>query len=659
MKTKWVSRLWVVVIGVLAACQAAPTPVAPSATSAATPRPPTNTPAAATPVGTWIRLTPDSGPPGTVIHIDGYLPGGPDAAGAADNQTLLHTTVCWDGCLTGFTAVDSPVEWSADQPGQFSTQFTAPSLPWLGPDGPVPGVAAVYRVGVQCLGPLVTGCALQEAQAEAEFHLTDSSPARCLTGQPCVELGLAPSQARPGDKVSVSGWAPVFETIDGQAFGYTLSLQIGGTEPALVPVGQIDQGVDGNLSGQFVVPQSAPGGGPLTTGAYAILLQASTPQSLASGLGPQTLAQANLTFGQGQAWQSLPAGAPLWLAASADLTEPGLFADPQEPNHLAYCAPNTIRVSLDAGNSWTNVPISGAVHAIEQAGYQVMSGGTLGGQPACLSVTLDAAHPSSLFAVFTTAEAQMGAPPEYLWGLATADSGNTWTLIPRPGPDYDFPFGGITMAGPGKVAALYSPAGTPTPPLVALVTQDGGRTWSAGQVGCPESGPCLRWGPAPGSISGMGAPRPQTLLMSPDSGRSWEATDVTIDLHAFVAGQAAGYQAGQVLVVAGLESFPARWSADGGRTWQTLSLPQLPGNDVASTNFSGLQILPTGTLIAQSDQGAWAVLIPGASSWCSLSAVGLPDRPARLVSAGGSLWWLDDATGQPGHAPASDFSCSP
>lgn len=642
----------------LAACQPATTASDTPTLAAPTTSPATPTPAA-TPTGTWIRLAPDSGPPGTVIRIDGYLPGGPDAASAAGDPTLLHTTLCWDGCLTGFTAVDTPVEWSTDQPGQFSAQFTAPSLPWLGPDGPVPGATGDYRVGVQCLGPLVAGCALQEAQAEAVFHLTGSSPSRCLAGQPCVELALTPAQAQPGDTVTVSGWAPVFETIDGQPFGYSLSLQTTEPQPQSMPVGQITQALDGSLSGGFVVPQSLPGAGLLASGTYAIVLEAFTPHSLAAGAGPSGLAQAALTLGQGLAWASIQPGTPAWVSASADLNESRMYVDPQDPAHMAYCAPYAVRVSHDSGKTWSGFPIDGAVQAIAGIGFEVLSGGATGGQPGCLEVSLDSLHPNSLFAVFGTADVQMGAPPEFFLGLASTDSGQTWSLIPGPGPDVDFPFGGLTVVAPGTVAALFASAGNPATPLVAQVTQDGGRTWWKGQFGCPGGGPCLRWGPAPGSIGGMGAPRPQTLLTSMDSGQTWSQTEISIDLHTFVAGQAAGFQAGQVLVVSGLDSFPARWSEDRGQTWQALSLPPLPDNDPSSSNYTALQILPGGSLVAVGDDGGWDALMPGASSWCQLRAADLPGQAVWLAPAEGNIWWLNPATGQPQSTELSHFTCPP
>src|SRR5579884_1852771 len=38
-----------------------------------------------TPVGAWIRLSPDSGPPGTLVEVQGFLPNGPSPDQAQRN----------------------------------------------------------------------------------------------------------------------------------------------------------------------------------------------------------------------------------------------------------------------------------------------------------------------------------------------------------------------------------------------------------------------------------------------------------------------------------------------------------------------------------------------------------------------------------------------
>ncbi len=643
----------------LSGCQAGLTPTAgPSSPTSAPPSiiptPSASPTPASTPSGTWIRLAPADGPPGAPIHIDGFLPGGPSAADADGNPTLQHTTVCWDGCLTGFTAVGVPVEWSADEAGRFTIDFTAPSVPWWSPLGPAPVQNGDYAVGIQCLGPLVPGCANQEAQATATFQLAGAEPKRCGPGQPCAELTLTPQHAQPGDTLTISGWAPIIETINGKPFGYTLAIDGAGLGSPSGPIGQVTQQLGGGLSGQLTVPQTVPGAGPLSAGSYNVLLQASTPQTVIVGQGGPTVATASLNLGPSVTWASLGSGPPVWLAPSADLVNPSVSIDPGNPQRLAYCASDAIRLSDDAGRSWRDVPVGGAVEADDHLGLQIMSGGA----PRCISISLDATRPDSLYVVFPTADQQMGAPPEFFNGLTTSDGGDTWHIIPAPGQPSDFPFGGFAGFPEGRIEALFNVTGADAPATVAETTRDGGTTWDPAPMSCPGSGPCLRWGPAPGSIGGMGAPRPQALLRSTDAGQTWLATDVTLDLHASVAGAAAGFGGSSVLVVAGDEAFPARWSIDGGASWTVVALPALSGSAGSPNSFPALQILPDGSLIAFGPDGNWEGLPPYGQSWCSLSDVRLPQMPVRFSFTEDDVWWLDPVTGSPASAPLGATACS-
>ncbi len=252
----------------------------------------------------------------------------------------------------------------------------------------------------------------------------------------------------------------------------------------------------------------------------------------------------------------------------------------------------------------------------------------------------------------------MGAPPEFFKGLITTDLGATWQLVPAPGPANDFAFGGFASWAGGRVEALFGSAGD-RPAGQVEATQDGGTAWQPQTLTCPPAGPCLRWGPSPSSISGMGAPRPQSLLLSASGGQSWSASAITLDLHASVAGEVAGYDGGRAVVLAGQEPFPARWTNDGGTTWTTLTLPPLPGSPDAALAYPGLQIMPDGSLIALADDGGWKTLPPGADAWCSLASDRLPKATVRLALAGDRVWWLDPDTGGPSHAALAAFACPP
>src|SRR3990170_2398742 len=87
---------------------------------------------------TWIELTPASAPPGDVIQIQGYLPGGPTQIEDPPDPRFNLVNVCWNGCLEGFRLEEQPLEWSATDHGHFNVKLSALSIPWLGADGPIP-----------------------------------------------------------------------------------------------------------------------------------------------------------------------------------------------------------------------------------------------------------------------------------------------------------------------------------------------------------------------------------------------------------------------------------------------------------------------------------------------------------------------------------------
>ena len=270
----------------LSACVQAPPAVQPATaavppsqdtpTLPASPTPGETAAPAQTPAGTWIQLSPQAANPGEKVTIDGYLPGGPDAAGAQGQENLLHANVCWQGCQEGLVIQGQAVEWSAQEAGRFQINFAVPAVPWLGQDGPHPLDAGQYSVGIQCLGPDLQGCAIRPAQAEATLTVKSAAPTGC-PNEACATLQLDPGQGQAGAEIQVKGWAPLDEIIGDLAFGYSLVLlpeggQSGQTQS--VELAQLNQDLDGTLSGSFVVPQSLPGLGTLEPGKYTLALQA-------------------------------------------------------------------------------------------------------------------------------------------------------------------------------------------------------------------------------------------------------------------------------------------------------------------------------------------------------------------------------------------------
>lgn len=649
----------------LAGCQAAasPTPSAPTtlpATPPAATLAPTTPPTpAGTPTGTWMKLSPDTAAPGTQINIEGYMPGGPTAAEAQKNQALAEANLCWQSCLTGFVEVGQPVQWSATDPGHFTTQFTVPSVPWVSGQDPAPVAPGDYTISIQCLEPQLQGCALKEGAAPATFHLTGPTPNQCTSGQPCAQLSLSPSHGQPGDQIQVTGWAPIAEIIGGNPFGANLVMETPGSSQPSVQIGQITQAADGSLSGSFQVPQSLPGEGALKAGSYTVAIQISTPNTVKVGGSTVLLAPTAFTLTGAMTWASLKTGQPLHIQPATSMVNPTPATLSPASNTIAYCQPGGIQLSIDGGQNWRSISTSEVASLADKAGYSPMANGGPAGKATCLTVTLDAAHPRSLFATFEMADKKAGAPPVYFMGYYSTDEGHSWAAVPAPTSEAARDFGGFWSDGQGLVQALYaaptSSSGQAALPLIQHTT-DGGATWQAGSLTCPASGPCLRFGAAPGAISGMGAPLPQVLYVSSDGGLTWKSTGINVELRLASPSELVSLTDKTVALISGDSPYPLQVSMDGGNIWQTVALPPIPGNESGGATLSGLQMLPNGSLVALSGS-QWMALPSGASAWCPVPGASLPASPVLVRAAAGDLWWVSPGGQGIGQAPMSAFAC--
>lgn len=660
-----VSLLLALALSACAGDQANPGEVEPTPASATATPTTLETPAATptqslpspTPDELWIHLAPDTGEAGTEVQVSGYLPGGPTAGEAAEDPSLSSATLCWGGCLEGLTFVDRPVSWSESEPGHFAASFSVPMIPWLSADGPAPLTPGDYLVGIQCLG-IVEGCALEEAQAGAIFELSGAAHARCYEGAPCAELAFTPAHAAPGDPVQVDGWAPLVEVLGDRPFGYSLVLIPEDSALQPLDLGQLEQTLDGDLSGTFQVPQQLPGLGLLTPGTYTLALQAYRPQTNQA----LTLAPTTFEIATGLVWSDLEIGSPVRIEPSASLVEPFTLAvDPGNPQRLAYCAPGEIRVTADGSASWASIPTGPVAELAAGTTYPLFTGGDPA-EAACASVTLDSGHPDSFYAVFETQNANFGAPPVFFQAYTTADRGATWRAVPAPSAELIEGFGGFWSDPDVGVEALFSPTGfdpAQADQVTVLQTTDGGRTWIP-DVGlsCPSDGACLRWGPASGSIPGMGSPLPQPVLYSADGGGSWGFTGLTAELR-LPGSELAAFTDQRALLLATGADYPVRLTRDGGETWQVVNLPVPEGYEGDFPFFQGLKILPDGSLLAPAPDGdSWLLLSPEGDSWCPVASSELPPPPVQPRLAGEQLWWLDPASGGPRQISLAQVVCA-
>jgi photosystem II stability/assembly factor-like uncharacterized protein len=611
-----------------------------------------------TPSGIWITLTPDRGKPGDTIQIQGYLPGGPTQQSAQNDQSMNQVTVCWQGCLTGLTEEGQPVEWSGSEPGHFSTQFRVPDQPWLGNKGPEALQPGDYTVGVQCLAGQA-GCALERAQASAMFHMEGPTPKTCQSGQPCAKLTFTPDQGPPGTEVQVQGWAPLVAIIGNEeALGYNLVLVPTSAAEAPVNLGQIQQAMDGTITGSFVVPQQEPSLGTLAPGSYQLALSAIRPQASPNNR-PPLVGETSFEITAALTWSQLELGQPVRIEPSANLVEKSLTVEPSKAGVLAYCGQGEIQVTQDGGRTWSKFSTSAVATVAEAAGYPLMAQNTAG-QPACDSVILDPAHPDSYFAIFQAANKQYGAPPVFFMGYVSTDGGQTWKMVPAPQGSTQEMFGGFWSNGSGIVQALFSgQSGNPgaTESIVIEQTSDGGATWSASNLTCPSSGGCLRWGPAPGSIPGMGSPLPQYILASTDGGKTW-IQGPSAELRTVDPKEVVSFSDLEALLIDGSADFPVQLTEDGGKTWQVVGVTAMPGASGSAQQFSGLQILPDGALVALSPDGSsWMRLDPRSDQWCAVSGTNVPKYATLLQVSGEQLWWLPANAQAPEHAAISNMNC--
>ena len=213
------------------------------------------------------------------------------------------------------------------------------------------------------------------------------------------------------------------------------------------------------------------------------------------------------------------------------------------------------------------------------------------------------------------------------------------------------------------VQALYSGDSTGKPfeatPVLVEETADGGKTWQVGALTCPANGPCLRWGAAPGSISGMGSDLPQFVMVSQDNDQSWISTGQLVALRTGTPNELAAYSSTVAVLISGDAQYPLLVTQDGGTTWQAYTLPSLPNSGQSiGVQFNGLQLLPGGSLVAMiPDTGVWYALLPSAQDWCKLNVTIPGNYPMLLQTSGNKVWWSSPVDQSLQSAPLSEFTC--
>ncbi len=535
----------------------------------------------------WMRLLPESGPPGVRVKISGYVPNT-----TADQRRVDHVRLCWAGCEGLIDWVS--VRWSPDEPGRFESEFRVPSAPWLGSRGVQPLAPGSYRVVLDCIPNIFSKPKAQceTAQLDASFRLTGPPSSRCQPGQPCASLTARPAEGSPGALVEIQGWAPL------RAMGHSGYFQL-----ALQPLD--------NPPTQF-------------RKASGTILVTSTPFKVTGPPG----------------WSALGPLHPLWTLRSG--MEPIAVA-PGNPKRLAYCVEGGIRHSTDGGASWSAVPVDGVAQASAATNYPVPS--RYGYRvPICTGLALDSRNPNTLYAVFTSVPRNSAPYPFFYVGYVTADGGRTWKPVPVADGSEMGLFAGFRAQATATQALFWlsqNAAATATGAYAVQHTSDGGVTWTDGRLTCPTAGPCLMLGPqSNGRCQAVGQWQP--IERSLDGGQTWTVSPWPSRLAACWTAQLVGLGPGLAARVDGRDSYALVITRDSGRTWETIALPSVQDVPAGSPpTFPRLQMLPDGRLLSLGT--TWHLLNPGAGGWCAVQ--GAPAMSGDALSpvplpAGDRLWWV-------------------
>lgn len=567
---------------------------------------------AAKPGDTTIALSPSSGRPGTVVTVRGYVP----SVTAQRPATSPWGQIGFGGFAAGLVA-NTHATWSTKHPGHFTAVFRVPETAWWTAQGEHQLAPGAYAVAFRCFGvrgakPQQQRCLSGPDQSQATFTLlgpVPSSPSHAT-------VTLSPVDAVPGGRVSVAGWAPLTDLF-GQPLGYSLMWGHGSNT-----VGVLQQALNGRLSGSFRVPAYL-GGAPVPVGpvALTLVLMAQSPATAVAHTELHVLAGLQWTQVRSRAIHITSQPTAIVVESQADVV----------------AANGSLWLTGLAGAA-RRAPLSGITTRAQQLGYST------GATPRVHDLQGAAAFPSSLFiTVDATAASAGGNPPYFHIPFASTNLGATWQAVSAPPGMTLSNFAGYRPVG-SRVYALWTRGSR----VVSVATTNGGLSWHPSPLACPASGACLLMGPGEPFSPGIGGNVLQPIWRH-NRQRLWvqsaqrDITDSTLQLASLADGAA--------LLIDSASPYPVQMTTDGGRTWQSVALPNTPGV-FPGPPYQSLLLLPNGALLASLGMGggapAWHLLPPASGQWQSVPVSVLPSTAAGLTAARGRLWWYPPApAGQP------------
>ena len=568
--------------------------------------------------GITLHLSPDSGPPGTKVTLSGVEP-----AAAANPQQFGN--IDFGGFPNGLSISASSITWSKSHPGAFVTHFTVPEVPWLSPHGEATLKAGPYTVGIQCFGVVEEGCGLRPDAASTTFHLTGPIPVSYRT----PTLSLSPAAARPGETVSVHGWAPLTNII-GIPFGYSLVFAANGQTSDYGSFGSVQQAANGDLSGTIRIPAIAPPLGTVGPTAGHMELQyvftdLVTPNK--KGAGFVTLDPAPFKIAAPLTWDAVK-----HQKRVIDLTSNQNMGVVQGAavagGHPVVAQGGDLWRRV--GSRWQTVPTAGVRPVIKRVGLAVYGEGN-----GVSAVVASPGHPADLFISLWAGKAKEGIPPALNTGLYTEDGGGVWHLAPPPHGMTVHDFGGFSVVGRAVWAWWQNGSSIRT-----TETLNGGATWQTMPARCPGVGTCVMLGPVP--PVGYGQMVTQTEALVTARGGRWVSVGATIS-NINVMSQVAQLGPRAVLWI-GDPGYPVQISYNDGTTWRYVALPNLPGES-SQSELTVPHLLPNGVMLAADPvSGRYYELKPGQANWREVP-LSLAPMGAALTVVGQMVDWVGMPTG--------------
>ena len=357
-----------------------------------------------------------------------------------------------------------------------------------------------------------------------------------------------------------------------------------------------------------------------------------------------------------------------WREQASDGWQP-ITANPVTPSTTAWCTGGTI--VIEAAGRTSRIPTKSAQRVLTAMGFPPPPGESATDALSCDTLALLGSQTAGVPAVVAGFGVE---PPDQnpLFAdvaLLTRDGGKTWTPLPTPPNVKADSFGGFRYQG-DAVAALFSPsgdgsqAGYPAPSVE--ISSDAGRSWRMTTLACPTSGPCITFGPfQPGNCAKDGAYEP--VIASTDGGHHWALASLDQSLDACWPVQLLTEADGSEVLVDSSSTFTVQRSTDAGRTWHNIAVPPVPDRQVGYGYDGATIALPDGSLLAigQNITRPWMLLRPGATSWCDVRNPNTINQDFLFYGdprpIGDQLWWLtsaNDSTGATAHHVAlAELTC--